>query len=32
MAIERHQARHCKVVNGMQMPSMSGIVVHGDTI
>ena len=32
MAIERHQARHGKVVNGMQMPSMSGIVVHGDTI
>ena len=32
MAIERHQQRHGKVVNGKQMPSMSGIVVHGDTI
>ena len=32
MAIERHQPRTGKAVNGKQMPSMSGIVVHGDTI
>ncbi len=32
MAIERHQPRTGQVVNGRQMPSMSGIVVHGDTI
>ena len=32
MAIERHQPRTGQVVNGRQMPSMSGVVVHGDTI
>jgi len=32
MAIERHQTRIGQNVNGRQMPSMSGIVVHGDTI
>lgn len=32
MAIERHQTRTGQMVNGKQMPSMSGIVVHGDTI
>ena len=32
MPIERHQPRTGKAVNGKQMPSMSGIVVHGDTI
>ena len=32
MVIERHQPKTGQVVNGRQMPSMSGIVVHGDTI
>ena len=32
MPIERHQPRTGKAVNGKQMPSMSGIVVHGDTV
>ena len=32
MAIERHQPKTGQVVNGKQMPSMSGIVVHNDTI
>ena len=32
MSIERHQPKTGQVVNGKQMPSMSGIVVHGDTI
>ena len=32
MAIKRHQPKTGQVVNGKQMPSMSGIVVHNDTI
>ncbi len=32
MAIERHQVRTGRIANGRQMPSMSGIVIHGDTI
>lgn len=31
-AVERHQTRTGQVVGGRQMPSMSGIVVHGDTV